>query len=109
MDKSNKEKYAAGTGTDEVVRILWDTERSRLNTDRISFQWEATSAKFLVIGNNGKMDGGATPTGNVRYDIEVEWVRNISSPIDPDDDTDEIENAGRSLFLVWFSLCIGIP
>jgi PKD repeat protein len=108
MDKPNKEKYASGTSSDEKVYILWDKERSALNSDKISFQWEATSIKFLVIGNNGKMDGGATPTGNVRYDIEVEWVRNISSPSDVIEDPDEIDSKGRSILLLWYGLCIGV-
>lgn len=109
MDPSNKDEYAAYNLIGEQRFIDWDRSGSDLNTKQISFQYHANSLRFLVIGNNGKMAGGAEPTGNVRYNISIEWSRPVSSPPITNNDPEEIDKENRSMAMLLFILCFGIP
>jgi len=81
MDKANKEEYADYNVVGESRVLDWESYGSSLNTRSKRFQYRTGQVMFLVIGNNGKIKGGAQPVGNVRYDISVEW----SGPIPPSD------------------------
>ncbi|MGA1872410.1 MAG: PKD domain-containing protein, partial [Thermoplasmatota archaeon] len=61
MDKANRDEYAAYNIGGEQRYIDWEQYGSDLNTGSMKFQFTSGKIMFLVIGNNGKMQGGAEP------------------------------------------------
>lgn len=72
LNKENRDKYM-NPNVRGTTYMDWYEFGTSFNTAGYNFLYTGGEERYLVIANNGKMMGGASPEGPVEYDITVEF------------------------------------
>jgi len=116
VNKNNLDIYTSTNpfGLDRAME--WDRDGTKFNTKKFELQYNVEGSKYIIIGNNGKMDGGARPVDNTIYNISIEWTGTFDPsakdnswyPFLDDDEYTEEDNS-NIMGILFLSSCLFLP